>query len=255
MKYIFILLLIPFSLLSQQLRTCGYRASDKPGDCLGWVTQGLTITQVTNLPKVSIMSPFYDVIDGISETDCTIGNNGTPLYHVLCGPNSTGTSWVAYGGSGGSGTMSWPNNIGIALYGGNNTWGNSLGLVTNINILGSDNNIPSEKAVRTAIDEISSPHYSIVGWSATPTIDMAIAKSFKITLTGDVTTLSFPTITAGIGVTIIICQDSTGGHFLTWPSTIHGGIVIGYQKNKCSVQDFISDGVNLYARTLGVIDQ
>ncbi len=97
--------------------------------------------------------------------------------------------------------------------------------------------------------------YSLLTFSGTPVFDSSISNVFKMVLTGNVTTATFPNILAGQFVTIIVCQDSAGAHTFTWPSRVHGGIVVGLTATKCSVQDFVSDGDNLYARTLGVVNQ
>lgn len=100
-----------------------------------------------------------------------------------------------------------------------------------------------------------SSRFQTVAFSATPTFDMSQANVFKITLTGNVTAPTFPNANAGETYTVIICQDATGNRTWVWPVKIHGGIVVGVQPNNCSVQEFVSDGDNLYAKTLGVVNQ
>ena len=48
--------------------------------------------------------------------------------------------------------------------------------------------------------------------------DVSVATIHNVTLTAD-TTFTFPAATIGKSFTLIICQDSTGGHGVTWPTS------------------------------------
>jgi hypothetical protein len=79
-------------------------------------------------------------------------------------------------------------------------------------------------------DSISNSSYneSVISGDITGTtgIDLSAANSFDHTLTGDVT-FTFDNATSsppGNSFTILLTQDSTGGHTITWPSSVvwHG---------------------------------
>lgn len=76
-----------------------------------------------------------------------LGNPATSGY-ILSSTNAGVRSWIAPP-SGGS--MTWPSAGGIAVYGGSSAWGSSLGLATSVGSPGADTNVPTEKAVATAL--------------------------------------------------------------------------------------------------------
>ena len=94
-------------------------------------------------------------------------------------------------------------------------------------------------------------------FSATPTFTPSPTGSctFKITLTGDVTssTLGFGGVTAGCIFTFLIIQDGTGGRAFTWPTNVFGAIQVGTDANQVTTQEFVWDGTNLYATAIGAI--
>lgn len=88
-----------------------------------------------------------------------------------------------------------------------------------------------------------------------PNLDLAAASSFQITLTGVVAASTVSNQTAGQQVSIIVCQDSTGGWTLAWPTAVTGGMTVGTTANKCSAQTLVSDGTTLRATSAGVTNQ
>lgn len=94
---------------------------------------------------------------------------------------------------------------------------------------------------------------SILPFSATPVFDAKTASSFIITLTGNVTSSSLINSKPGQLVALIIKQDATGGRTFVPPANLKGASDIGGGSLEISAQLFISDGVNLYAVTPGVI--
>ena len=90
------------------------------------------------------------IIDATAaDFEAALGNPGTSGY--ILSSNTAGVrSWIAPP-SGSGGSMTWPGASGIAVYGGSGAWGNSLGLVTGVGSPGADNNVPTEKAVATAL--------------------------------------------------------------------------------------------------------
>ncbi len=100
-------------------------------------------------------------------------------------------------------------------------------------------------------------NYTAVSYSSTPQFTFGAGlNTFKITLTGDVTSSSVVTPpAAGTRATWIVCQDSTGNHAFAWPTGFHGTMTIGLAASKCSVQDNIYDGAAYWATSTGVINQ
>lgn len=97
-------------------------------------------------------------------------------------------------------------------------------------------------------------------YSATPTFSAASNIVINtITLTGNVTSSSFTgTPYGGQQMTMIICQDSAGGHTFTWPANMQGTMTISTTANKCSSQLFVyAQGLSgqWYAVNTGVINQ
>jgi hypothetical protein len=99
-------------------------------------------------------------------------------------------------------------------------------------------------------------NYNAVTFSATPTFTFgAGANTFKITLTGNVTSSTVASSSAGQPATWVICQDGTGSRTFAWPANFFGAITIGTTASKCNTQSFTTDGTNFYASSLGVINQ
>jgi len=82
------------------------------------------------------------------------------------------------------------------------------------------------------------------------TFNAAIANSFKITLTENVT-LTLSGGTAGQTLTAIVCQDSTGSRTWTWASAFKGGFTVTATASKCDAQSFIGDGTYFWAISAG----
>lgn len=83
----------------------------------------------------------------------------------------------------------------------------------------------------------------------------ASVASFKITLTGNVTSSSWVGGTAGQIVIVEICQDSTGSRTFVFPTNFKGAFTIGATASKCNTQPFFFDGINLYAMSAGVTNE
>lgn len=91
-----------------------------------------------------------------------------------------------------------------------------------------------------------------VTFSATPTFDASLGNSFKITLTGNVTSSTLSNPQAGQLISWLICQDATGSRTFVWPTNVKGGMTIGSTLSTCSAQNFLYDGTNAYALSGGV---
>lgn len=81
-----------------------------------------------------------------------------------------------------------------------------------------------------------------VSFSATPTFDAGLADSFKMTLTGNVTSSTLIGAEAGHTLTFEICQDATGSRTFAWPSQMAGAIAILSSANVCTTEIFVFDG-------------
>jgi hypothetical protein len=64
-----------------------------------------------------------------------------------------------------------------------------------------------------------SPEVSVT-FSATPTFNAALASTFKITLTGNVTSSTLTGMQSGQLLIFEITQDGTGNHSFVWPTTV-----------------------------------
>lgn len=95
--------------------------------------------------------------------------------------------------------------------------------------------------------------FSSMAYSATPSFDAGAASSFKMTLTGAVTSSALANATAGQVLSFVLCQDGAGNHDFQWPSNMKGGMAIGLEAGKCSAQAFVYDGTQAWA--LGVVNQ
>jgi hypothetical protein len=98
----------------------------------------------------------------------------------------------------------------------------------------------------------TSTSVNVVTFSATPTFDASLGNTQKITLTGNVTSSTLSNAATGQQINFLICQDATGGRTFTWPANVLGSMTIGSTASTCSAQNFIFDGTNAYALSLGV---
>ena len=163
---------------------------------------------------------------GTSTSASTIQASLTPQTN--CGTSSSYVYSPFTGGCvlNGSGSMTWPGTIGLALYAGANTWGAS---------------VPFGAAAVT--------------FSTTPVFALA-AGDQTLTLTGNVSSSSVTGVLKGQLVRFQICQDAAGSRTFAWPAVVHGGGTIGAIAGLCSAQTFESfDGANLYAVGLMVVNQ
>lgn len=83
-----------------------------------------------------------------------------------------------------------------------------------------------------------------VTFSATPTFDASTASTFKLTLTGNVTSSTLSNAVAGEPLAFEICQDATGGRTFVAPATVQGFLPISSTANACSLEVFYFDGTN-----------
>jgi hypothetical protein len=95
--------------------------------------------------------------------------------------------------------------------------------------------------------------FSSMAFSATPTFDAGAASSFKMTLTGDVTSATLTNAMVGQMLSFVLCQDGVGNHSFVWPSNVKGGMGVGTQPSRCSAQAFVYDGTQAWA--LGMVNQ
>jgi hypothetical protein len=101
----------------------------------------------------------------------------------------------------------------------------------------SDNAVTSRTDVRLG-------SLTTVAFSATPTFDASTAASFKLTLTGNVTSSTLTNAVAGEPVNFEICQDATGGRTFVPPANVLSMGTIVSTANACSTQEFWFDGSN-----------
>jgi hypothetical protein len=91
-------------------------------------------------------------------------------------------------------------------------------------------------------------------FSATPTFDASTASTFKLTLTGNVTSSTLSNAVAGEPINIEVCQDATGGRTFVPPANVQGWVTIPSGANACIMQDLIYDGTNAVASSAGTVE-
>ncbi len=91
-----------------------------------------------------------------------------------------------------------------------------------------------------------------VPFSATPTFDLALGAVQKIELTGDVTSITLNNPVAGATYTLLIIQDAVGGRTFTDGGLIRGLLTVGTTASMASLQQFIYDGTQYFAVSLGI---
>jgi len=84
-------------------------------------------------------------------------------------------------------------------------------------------------------------------FSTTPVFDASTASTFKLTLTGNVTSSTLTNAVAGEPLAFEICQDATGGRTFVAPTNIQGWVTIPTAANACVLETFIHDGTNAVA--------
>lgn len=80
-----------------------------------------------------------------------------------------------------------------------------------------------------------------VAFSTTPVFDGDLGSSFKITLTGNVTSSTIVNMGGKITVPFRIIQDATGGRAWVWPANVRGGGDVNPGPNARSMQLFALD--------------
>lgn len=80
-----------------------------------------------------------------------------------------------------------------------------------------------------------------VAFNAAPTFNSASCNIFQMTLTGNVTSSIYATANPGAYTVFILCQDSSGGHTFTWPTTMIDTPPINQTANQCTNISFVAD--------------
>jgi hypothetical protein len=83
-----------------------------------------------------------------------------------------------------------------------------------------------------------------VSFSATPTFDASTASTFKLTLTGNVTSSTLSNAVAGEPISFEICQDGVGSRTFVPPTNVLNMGTIVSAAGTCSTQEFWFDGSN-----------
>ena len=99
----------------------------------------------------------------------------------------------------------------------------------------------------TARTDVRLGTLNTVTFSATPIFDASTASTFKLTLTGNVTSSTLTNVVAGEPLAFEICQDATGGRTFAPPANVQGWVTIPTAANACVLETFIYDGTNAVA--------
>ncbi|HEX9255615.1 MAG TPA: hypothetical protein VF938_08710 [Candidatus Angelobacter sp.] len=99
----------------------------------------------------------------------------------------------------------------------------------------------------TARTDVRLGTLTTVTFSATPIFDASTASTFKLTLTGNVTSSTLTNAVAGEPLAFEICQDATGGRTFVPPANVQGWVTTPIGANSCALETFIYDGANAMA--------
>ena len=99
----------------------------------------------------------------------------------------------------------------------------------------------------TARTDVRLGTLATVAFSATPIFDDSTASTFKLTLTGNVTSSTLTNAVAGEPLAFEICQDATGARTFVPPATVQGWVTIPIGANACMLETFIYDGTTAVA--------
>ncbi len=94
----------------------------------------------------------------------------------------------------------------------------------------------------------------VLSAGVTPAVDGTGSATFiavYLYASGTITITGTPSV--GRRLTFQVCQNSTGGWALTWPSNVKGGMVAGAAPNVCSMQEFIYRNSYWWATSPGVV--
>ena len=86
----------------------------------------------------------------------------------------------------------------------------------------------------------------VVPFSTTPIFDASQGSVLEITLTGNVATSTFVNATAGQTLSIILCQDSVGGHTFVPPTNVQWSAVGTTTPGYCAAEQFAFDGTTAF---------
>ena len=78
--------------------------------------------------------------------------------------------------------------------------------------------------------------------AGSPTVTMD-TNTVEWTLVGDVSPKLVVPAGKGVRFTVLVCQDSVGGHSFKWPSSVKNAMTPGKAPKECTVQDFVQTGL------------
>lgn len=119
-------------------------------------------------------------------------------------------------------------------------------------ILGSDLIKDSRDVLNSNFAELDSLY--TVTFSGSPVFNLALGRTQKITLVASVASSTLTNQVAGVTYTFLIIQDATGGWTFSWPTEVRGAVEVGTEPSMGSIQEFISDGANLWPKNMGIIN-
>ena len=96
----------------------------------------------------------------------------------------------------------------------------------------------------TARTDVRLGTLATVAFSATPIFDASTASTFKLTLTGNLTSSTLTNAVPGEPLAFEICQDATGGRTFVPPANVQGWLPIASAASACSLEVFYFDGTN-----------
>ena len=85
----------------------------------------------------------------------------------------------------------------------------------------------------------------VVAYTPTLAFDAASASTWRLALTGNVTSSTISNMFAGQTLRFFISQDAIGGWTMAWPAVFQNPPSIDTTPNHCGLYIFVSDGVNV----------
>lgn len=125
-----------------------------------------------------------------------------------------GGTWISTTCGGGGGGITTPCAVGTLVAGG------GVGVIPTCVDIATQNQFYAGTANKFIHAGLIWPTETVTTYGTTTTIDFATFKNTSITLTGNITTMTFANVVAGKAGMITFIQDGTGSHTTVWNSIL-----------------------------------
>ena len=99
---------------------------------------------------------------------------------------------------------------------------------------------------------------AVAAFNSSMTFNAGAGNAIKLTLEDNVTSSSIANPAPGQSLTLLLCQDSTGGHTMSWPANLKlsgGECPLTPEQDKCDALTAVFDGVNWYETSRAMNEQ